>query len=62
MCIRKHVLGRILSNLRLFKRLFSRKPMDLVQTETDTSNELRRSVTSIQMIAISIGGIIGMLI
>ena len=51
---------RLLSILTWFKQLLSRKPMSSVQIETDTSNELRRSVNSIQMIAIAIGGIIGL--
>ena len=59
---RNYMLKEKIFNFNLFKRLLSRKSMDLVQIETDTSNELRRSVTSIQMIALSIGGTIGMLI
>jgi hypothetical protein len=33
--------------------------MGLLQVEIDTKNELRRSVTSIQMIGIGVGSIIG---
>ena len=60
MRVKNNVVKRILSNHSLFKRLVSRKPMGLVQIETDTSNQLRRSVTSFQMIAIAVGCIIGM--
>lgn len=57
---RNNMLKQKFLNFNLFKRLLSRKSMDLIQIETDTSNELRRSVTSIQMIALSIGGTIGL--
>ncbi len=42
-----------------FQRLMLRKQMGLLQVEIDTKNELRRSVTPIQMIGIGIGGLIG---
>jgi hypothetical protein len=42
-----------------FKRLVLRKQMGSLQVEIDTHNELRRSLTSIQMIGIGIGSIIG---
>ncbi len=57
---KNYVRERILSNSKsFFGRLLLRKPMGLLQVEIDTLNELRRSVTPIQMIALAIGGIIG---
>jgi hypothetical protein len=51
---------RVLSSSKSFvQQLFLRQPMGLVQVQIDTSNELRRSVTSLQMIGLGIGGIIG---
>jgi hypothetical protein len=55
-----HVGRQAISYSKNFvQRLFLRKPMGLLQVEIDTFNELRRSVTSLQMIGIGIGGIIG---
>jgi hypothetical protein len=51
---------RVLSNSKNFvKQLFLRQQMGLVQVHIDTFNELRRSVSSLQMIGMGIGGIIG---
>jgi hypothetical protein len=57
----KNHVGRqaVLYSKSFFKRLFLRKSMGLIQVETDTFNELRRSVTSLQMIGIGIGATIG---
>jgi hypothetical protein len=50
----------VLSNPGNFiKELFLRQSMGVVQVKTETCNELRRSVSSLQMIGIGIGGIIG---
>jgi hypothetical protein len=42
-----------------FEQLIARKPYYLIETEVHISNNMRRSVTPIQMIAFGIGGIIG---
>jgi hypothetical protein len=57
---KNHVCNRLLAHSKtFFKRLFLRKEMGLLQVEIDTQNKLRESVTPIQMIAISLGNIIG---
>jgi len=55
-----HVCNRVLAHSKMFfQRLMLRKQMGLLQVEIDTQNELRRSVTPIQMIGIGLGNIIG---
>ena len=54
------ICHRMISNLKSFVgRLFSRQSMGTVQVHIDTFNELRRAVTSLQMIAVGVGAIIG---
>ncbi|CAF0883601.1 unnamed protein product [Rotaria sp. Silwood1] len=55
-----NVRQRILSSTNTFiKRLIARKPMDILQAEIDTHNELRRDLSWIQLLAIGLGSIIG---
>jgi len=57
---KNHVCNRALAHSKVFfQRLILRKQMGLLQVEIDTQNELRRSVTPIQMIGIGLGNIIG---
>ncbi|CAF5114205.1 unnamed protein product, partial [Rotaria sp. Silwood1] len=42
-----------------FKRLIARKPMDILQAEIDTHNELRRDLNWIQLLGIGLGATIG---
>ncbi|CAF1537170.1 unnamed protein product [Rotaria sordida] len=51
---------RVLSCTKTFiKRLIARKPMEILQAEIDTRNELRRELSWIQLLAIGLGGTIG---
>ena len=51
---------RVLSCTKTFiKRLIARKPMDILQAEIDTRNELRRDLNWIQLLAIGLGATIG---
>ncbi len=57
---KNHVCERAFVHSKaFFQQLVLRKQMGLLQVEIDTKNELRRSVTSIQMIGIGVGSIIG---
>ncbi|CAF1434235.1 unnamed protein product, partial [Rotaria sp. Silwood1] len=42
-----------------FKRLIARTPMEILQAEIDTRNELRRDLNWIQLLAIGLGATIG---
>ena len=42
-----------------FQQLITRKPYYEIQREIYTNNKLKRSVTSIPMIALGLGGMIG---
>ena len=46
-------------SMNIFKRLALRKQMNIIQVEIDTENDLSRSVTSLQLIGLGVGGIIG---
>ncbi|CAF3896491.1 unnamed protein product [Rotaria sp. Silwood1] len=51
---------RVLSCTKVFfKQLIARKPMDILQAEIDTRNELRRDLNWIQLLAIGLGATIG---
>ncbi|CAF1533078.1 unnamed protein product, partial [Rotaria sordida] len=51
---------RVLSCTKTFiKRLIARKPMEILQAEIDTRNELRRDLNWIQLLAIGLGCTIG---
>ncbi|CAF3807643.1 unnamed protein product [Rotaria sordida] len=51
---------RVLSCTKVFfKQLIRRKPMEILQAEIDTRNELRRDLNWIQLLAIGLGAIIG---
>jgi hypothetical protein len=55
-----HACERAFTHFKtFFQRLMLRKQMGLLQVEIGTKNELKRSVTPIQMIGIGIGGLIG---
>ncbi len=57
---KNHICKRAFAHSKtFFQQLVLRKQMGLLQVEIDTKNELRRSVTPIQMIGIGIGGLIG---
>ena len=50
------------SGLKIFlTRLITRKTITQLQTEAETSNELKRTLGSFQLMALGIGGIIGKL-
>ncbi|CAF4513457.1 unnamed protein product [Rotaria sp. Silwood1] len=51
---------QVLSCTKVFiKQLIARKPMDILQAEIDTRNELRRDLNWIQLLAIGLGATIG---
>ncbi|CAF2604017.1 unnamed protein product [Rotaria sp. Silwood2] len=51
---------KVLSSTKVFfKQLIARRPMDKLQAEIDTRNELRRDLSWIQLLAIGLGAIIG---
>jgi hypothetical protein len=57
---RNHVGRQALScSKNFFERLILRKQMGTLQVEIDIDNQLRRSVTIVQMIGIGIGSTIG---
>ncbi|CAF4475562.1 unnamed protein product, partial [Rotaria sp. Silwood2] len=50
---------KVLSSTKVFfKQLIARRPMDKLQAEIDTRNELRRDLSWIQLLAIGLGAII----